>query len=45
VLSDQIAVRRAFWLTVHADLRDLARVRETSSFIEEEVRKAREVFL
>ncbi|HTT98501.1 MAG TPA: LysR family transcriptional regulator [Rhizomicrobium sp.] len=45
VLSDQIATRRAFWLTVHADLRDLARVRETGDFIEEEVRKARDQFL
>ena len=45
VLADQIATRRAFWLTVHADLRDLARVRETGDFIEEEVRKARDQFL
>lgn len=45
VLADQIATRRAFWLTVHADLRDLARVRETGDFIEEEVRKSRDQFL
>ena len=38
-------MRRTFWLTVHADLRDLARVRETASFIEAEVRAAREMFL
>jgi DNA-binding transcriptional LysR family regulator len=42
VLADEVAARRTFWLTVHADLRDLARVRETANFIEEEVRKARE---
>lgn len=45
VLGGEIATRRAFWLTVHADLRELARVRETASFIEEEVRKARDQFL
>jgi DNA-binding transcriptional LysR family regulator len=45
VLAAEVATRRAFWLTVHADLRDLARVRETCTFIEEEVRRDREVFL
>ncbi|HWA90828.1 MAG TPA: LysR family transcriptional regulator [Rhizomicrobium sp.] len=45
VLASEIATRRAFWLTVHADLRDLARVRETCAFIEEEVRRGRELFL
>ena len=45
VLAEEIAARRTFWLTVHADLRDLARVRETANFIEEEVRMAREMFL
>jgi molybdate transport repressor ModE-like protein len=45
VLAQELAVRRTFWLTVHADLRDLARVRETASFIEAEVRAAREMFL
>jgi DNA-binding transcriptional LysR family regulator len=45
VLAQEIAVRRTFWLTVHADLRDLARVRETANFIEAEVRMARELFL
>ncbi|SRR5579862_60513 len=45
VLSHEIAVKRTFWLTVHADLRDLARVRETANFIEAEVRMARDLFL
>jgi DNA-binding transcriptional LysR family regulator len=45
VLADQVSVKRAFWLTVHADLRDLARVRETCNFIEAQVREAREQFL
>ena len=45
VLAQEIVARRAFWLTVHADLRDLARVRETANFIEEAVRAARDQFL
>jgi DNA-binding transcriptional LysR family regulator len=45
VLAEEIAARRAFWLTVHADLRDLARVRTTCDFIESAVRMARDQFL
>lgn len=45
VLSNEVSVRRAFWLTVHADLRDLARVRETCNFIESAVREARDQFI
>jgi len=45
VLPDEIAARRSFWLTVHADLRDLARVRTTCDFIESAVRIARDQFL
>jgi DNA-binding transcriptional LysR family regulator len=45
VLASEIVTRRAFWLTVHADLRDLARVRETAAFVEESVRAARDLFL
>jgi DNA-binding transcriptional LysR family regulator len=45
VLPDEIATRRSFWLTVHADLRDLVRVRTTCDFIEEQVRRDRELFL
>ena len=45
VLPDEISARRSFWLTVHADLRDLARVRTTCDFIESAVRMARDQFL
>ncbi len=45
VLPDEISARRSFWLTVHADLRDLARVRTTCDFIESAVRMARNQFL
>jgi DNA-binding transcriptional LysR family regulator len=45
VLAGEISARRSFWLTVHADLRDLARVRTTCDFIEAAVRMARDQFL
>jgi hypothetical protein len=35
---------RSFWLIVHADMRDLARVRFCSEFIAEEVRAQRKLF-
>lgn len=44
ILPHDIATRRSFWLTVHADLRDLARVRVTCDFIESAVRMARDQF-
>ena len=33
VLEDQVVVKRDFWLTVHADLVHLARVREVMAFL------------
>jgi DNA-binding transcriptional LysR family regulator len=45
VLPDQVSLTRAFWLVTHADLKDLARVRETADFIVSEVRSARSAFL
>jgi len=44
VLPDEISVERSFWLTVHADLRDVMRVRETCNFIESAVRDERALF-
>jgi DNA-binding transcriptional LysR family regulator len=45
VLPDAIALTRSFWLILHADLRDTARVRAVASFIVEEVEANRELFL
>jgi DNA-binding transcriptional LysR family regulator len=45
VLPDKVGLTRSFWLLTHADLRDLARIRATSRFITNEVRRARAVFL
>jgi DNA-binding transcriptional LysR family regulator len=45
VLPAEVSLTRAFWLVTHADLRNLARVRETSEFIVEETRRAKAAFL
>ncbi|MGV6872791.1 LysR family transcriptional regulator [Pseudochelatococcus sp. B33] len=41
----EVRLTRTFWLLVHSDMRDLARIRVTADFIAEEVRKARTLFL
>ncbi len=45
VLPDKVSLTRAFWLTTHADLKGLARVKAVSGFITEAVKAARGVFL
>lgn len=45
VLPDDIALTRTFWLILHADLRDTARVRAVADFIVEEVEANRALFL
>jgi DNA-binding transcriptional LysR family regulator len=45
VLADEVALTRSFWLAVHADQRNLARIRTTSQFIVDAVREARPLFL
>lgn len=45
VLPDSVRILRSFWFIVHADLRDLARIRFCSDFLTEEIRSARTVFL
>jgi DNA-binding transcriptional LysR family regulator len=45
VLPGAVSLTRSFWLTVHADMRGLARIRITSDFIAREVREARSLFL
>lgn len=44
VLPD-VKLVRAFWLLLHADMRDVARVRVTADFIADEVRAAHALFL
>lgn len=45
VLADHVRITRAFWLIVHADIRDLARIRYCSDFLVEEIRANRDLFL
>ena len=45
VLPDSVSLTRSFWLLTHADLKNVARVRATSQFIVDEVRRAHEDFL
>ncbi|MDE1150509.1 MAG: LysR family transcriptional regulator [Azospirillaceae bacterium] len=45
VMVDAVSLTRSFWLIVHSDLRDLARVRITTDFIVEAVRAAGAVFM
>jgi DNA-binding transcriptional LysR family regulator len=45
VLPEAVAIIRSFWLIVHADLKDVARIRATMEFIVREVRAARTLFM
>jgi DNA-binding transcriptional LysR family regulator len=45
VLTNEIALVRTFWMIVHSDTRDLARVRVTTDFIASEIRTAERFFL
>ena len=45
VLPEKISILRSFWLLVHADLKDVARVRAIMDFMVREVRAARALFL
>jgi hypothetical protein len=45
VLQKDVKLIRSFWLIVHTDMRELARVRFCSEFIAEEVRAQRKLFL
>lgn len=44
VLADDIELTRTFWLIVHADMKDLARVRVVADFIHSQVAAARDLF-
>lgn len=45
VLPDQVTLTRSFWLIVHADLKDVARVRAIVDFLVKETKTARGQFL
>lgn len=45
LLPRQIAIQRTFWMMVHADIAEVARVRVAADFIADEARAARRLFL
>lgn len=45
VLPGEIEITRTFWLILHADLRETARVRAVADFIAEQVDKERNLFM
>jgi DNA-binding transcriptional LysR family regulator len=45
VLPERVSIVRSFYLIVHADLKDVARIRATMDFLVREVRAARPLFL
>ena len=44
VLPDEISISRTFWLLMHADSKDLARIRAVADYIYETVEKERALF-
>jgi DNA-binding transcriptional LysR family regulator len=45
VLPERVSIVRSFWLVVHADLREVARIRATMDFLVREVKAARTLFM
>jgi DNA-binding transcriptional LysR family regulator len=45
VLPETVSLRRSFWLTIHADLRNIARMRAVMDFLSLEIRKSRSMFM
>lgn len=45
VLPETVSIVRSFWLIVHADLKEVARIRATMDFIVREVKAARSHFM
>jgi DNA-binding transcriptional LysR family regulator len=45
LLPKEVRLMRTFWMIVHTDMRNLARIRVTSDFVAEEVRKVALRFL
>ncbi|HEY8566343.1 MAG TPA: LysR family transcriptional regulator [Beijerinckiaceae bacterium] len=45
VLPEAVAITRSFWLIVHADLKEVARIRAAMDFLVREVKAARGLFM
>lgn len=44
VLPAEVSIQRSFWMVVHADLKDVARIRTTVDFIVKETKAAKALF-
>jgi len=44
VLPDDISITRTFWMLMHADSKDLARIRAVADYISEIVERERALF-
>jgi hypothetical protein len=44
VLPDEIRISRSFWMLMHADSKDLARIRAVADYIHETVERERALF-
>jgi DNA-binding transcriptional LysR family regulator len=44
LFADSVTIERSFWLVVHADLKDVARVRTTVDFLVKEAKASRALF-
>ena len=44
VLPDEVTISRTFWMLMHADSKDLARIRAVADYIHETVERERALF-
>jgi len=44
VLPDEVSIVRTFWMLMHADSKDLARIRAVADYIHETVERERALF-
>jgi DNA-binding transcriptional LysR family regulator len=44
ILSEEISITRTFWMLMHADSKDLARIRAVADYISEIVERERALF-
>ena len=45
MLPDEVSISRTFWLLMHADSKDLARIRAVADYIYETVERERALFI
>jgi hypothetical protein len=44
VLAEEVSITRTFWMLMHADSKDLARIRAVADYISEIVERERALF-